>query len=60
MNGEPEHGTRQRYQRRCRCADCTRANTLYQRDYRKSWVVVRHPDRGVLVYRQPSLPLGGF
>lgn len=28
------HGTRPRYQSGCRCADCTRENTQYQREYR--------------------------
>jgi hypothetical protein len=52
----PEHGTRQRYQRGCHCADCIRANTLYQRDYRMAWRVVHHVDGTKVRYAEPALP----
>jgi transposase len=55
MTDAPEHGTRQRYQRKCRCGECTHANTLYQRDYRASWQIVHHP-AGPVRFRQPQLP----
>ena len=40
----PEHGTRARYGKGCKCHACTRANTLYQRDYRVR-VLLRHDTR---------------
>jgi len=30
-----DHGTRQRYQQRCRCKACRAANTDYQREYER-------------------------
>jgi hypothetical protein len=34
VTGEPAHGTRRRYQLGCKCPDCTRSNTVYQRHVR--------------------------
>jgi hypothetical protein len=61
MNTVPEHGTRQRYQRGCHCTACCKSNTLYQREYRKSWMVAHRPDGERIRYREPSLPgMAGF
>ena len=37
----PEHGTRARYVRGCRCQACRAANAAYQRGWRAA--VSRHP-----------------
>lgn len=34
MDTAPVHGDRARYYRGCRCPECTKANTVYQRGYR--------------------------
>ena len=52
---KPEHGTRVTYWKGCRCKACTRANTLYIREYRSragkkaGWPVSRGTTTGQLV-----------
>jgi len=43
MRSDPDHATRARYERGCRCAKCKRANADYQRSYRdRTQPTIRH------------------
>jgi hypothetical protein len=47
----PPHGQRARYIRECRCPECTKANTLYMREYREHYRHVAHAQ-----WSEPPLP----